>query len=66
MVINIMREFDIPLKERDWSQKWCVDVQNIASFKKLNGRFPLEISEGHTQDILKFKFHLWGTIWCFN
>ena len=51
MVINIMREFDIPLKERDWSQKWCVDVQNIASFKKLNGRFPLEISEGHTQDI---------------
>ena len=48
MVRNVMREFDVPLKEHYWAQKLSVDVQNIASSKKLNVRCPLEISEGNT------------------
>ena len=63
MVKSFMRAFDVPLKEHDWSQKWCVDVKNIASYKNLNGKCPLEISEGHIQVISKFIFHLWETIW---
>ena len=61
-----MREFDVPLKEHDWAQKCCVDVKNIDSSKNLNGRCPLEISEGHTQDISTFIFHLWEPIWYFK
>ena len=51
MVRNITREFDVPLKEHDWAQKWCDDVQNIASSKKINSRCLLESNEGHTQDV---------------
>ena len=58
-----MRAFDVPLKEQNWAQKWCVDVHNISSSKKLNGRGPLEIIEGHTQDIPKLRLHLWEPIW---
>ena len=66
MVRNIMTPFDVPLKEHDWEQKWCVDVKNIASSKNLNGRCLLEISEVHTQEISKFSFHFWETIWYFK
>ena len=45
MVRNVMRGFDVPLKEHNWAQKWCVDVHNIASSKNLNGRFLLEMIE---------------------
>ena len=41
-------------------------MQNIDSSKNLNLRCPLEISEGHTQEISKFRFHLWEPIWCFK
>ena len=51
MVRNVMRVFDVPLEKHYRSQKCCSDVHNIASSKKLNGMFPLEISEGHTRDI---------------
>ena len=51
MVGNFMRVFDVPLKEHYWSQKWCVGVNNISSSKNINGRCPLKISKGHTQDI---------------
>ena len=61
-----MREFTVPLKEHNWSQKWCVDVHNIASPKKLNGMCPLEISEVHTQEISKSRFNLWEPIWYFK
>ena len=47
-------------------RKWCVDVNNIHYSKNINGTFPLEIIEGHTQDISKFIFHLLETIWYFN
>ena len=66
MVRNVITEFDVPLKEHDWGQKWCVDVQNIAYSKNLNGRCLLEISEGHTQDISKFRFHLCEPIFYFK
>ena len=48
MVRNVMREFDVQLKEQDWAQKWCVDVHNIDSSKNIKGRCALEKSEGHT------------------
>ena len=63
MVINLMREFEVSLKEHYWSQKCCVDVHNISSSKNINRRFPLEINEEHTQDISELRFHLWETIW---
>ena len=62
MVRNVIMEFDVPLKEHDCSQKLCVDVHNIDSSKNIDVRFPLEISEGHTQEISKFRFHLWEPI----
>ena len=66
MVRNVMREFDVPLKEHNWAHKWCVDVHNIASSKNFNGSFPPAISEGHTRDISKYIFHLWEPIWYFK
>ena len=66
MVRNVMRLFDVPLEDHDWVEKWCVDMHNIASSKNLSGRCPLEISKGHTQDISKFRFHLWEPIWYFK
>ena len=62
MVKNFMRAFGVPPKEHNWSHKWCVDVHNIAPSKNLNGRCALEISEGYTQEISKFRFHLWEPI----
>ena len=66
MVRNVMRKFDVPLKEHDWEKKLCVGVNNIASSKKFNGRLPLEISKEHTQDISKFRFNLWDPTWYFK
>ena len=50
MGINVMREFDVSLKDKYWEQKYCVDVNNIAYSKNLNERCPLEINEGHTYE----------------
>ena len=61
-----MRAFDFPLKEHDWAQKWCADVHNIDSSEKINGSCSLKICEGHTQDISKFRFHLWEPMWYFK
>ena len=41
-------------------------MHNIASYKKINRRCSLEISELNTQDISKFISHLWETIWYFR
>ena len=54
------------MKDRDWLKTWCVDVHNIASSKKLYWIIPLEVSEGFTQDIPKFPFHIWEPIWYFK
>ena len=62
MVRNATRAFDVPLKENYRANKQCVDVQIIDSYKNLKGRFPIKISEGYTQDISKFRFHLWEPI----
>ena len=62
MVTNVMRAFDVPLKEHVRAHKCCVDVHNIASSKNINGGCPLEISEGHIQEVSKFRFHLWEPI----
>eukprot|EP00957_Ditylum_brightwellii_P110713 8443543-Ditylum_brightwellii.AAC.1 len=43
MVRNVMREFKLPIQENDWAQKWCADVHNIASSRKLHWRSPLEM-----------------------
>ena len=61
-----MKEFYMPFKEKYGAQKWCVNLHNKASSKKLNGGCPLEISEGQTQDISKLIFHLWEPIWYFR
>eukprot|EP00957_Ditylum_brightwellii_P164406 12516542-Ditylum_brightwellii.AAC.1 len=62
MVKNAMRKFNMPLKEHDWIQKWCVDVHNIASSGKLDWKSPLDFAVGHMQDISSFKFHMWEPI----
>ena len=49
MLSRVINKFKVPLKEHDWVQKWCVDVNNIASSKKFYWRSPLEVSEGFTQ-----------------
>ena len=66
MVRNVIRKFDVSLKEHDWVQKWCVDVHNIASSKKLDSRSHLEASEGFTQEISKFCFRIWEPSWYFK
>jgi hypothetical protein len=66
MVKKVMRAFQVPLSEHDWAQKWCVDVHNISASRKLAWKSPMAVSEGHTQDISPFRFHLWEPIWYFN
>ena len=44
----------------------CVNVNNIASSNNLDWIIPLEVSEGFTQEISKFCFHIWETIWYFK
>ena len=66
MVRNFITAFDVPLVKYHWAHNWFVDVKNIASSNNINGRCLLEVSEGHTQDILKFIFHLWEPIWYFE
>ena len=63
---NVTRKFKITLKYNDWVKKWYVGVHNTASSRKLNWRSPLEVSDGFTQDISKFHFHIWEPIWYFN
>ncbi len=59
MAKNVMRKFNVPLKEHDWVQKWCVDVHNIASSRKLDWKSLLDCAVGHTQNISTFRFHMW-------
>eukprot|EP00957_Ditylum_brightwellii_P019115 1439706-Ditylum_brightwellii.AAC.1 len=54
MVKNVMRRFNVPLKGHDWVQKWCVDVHNIASSRKMDWKSPLDVAVEHTQDISGF------------
>eukprot|EP00957_Ditylum_brightwellii_P027205 2056479-Ditylum_brightwellii.AAC.1 len=61
-----MRKFKVPLKEHDWVQKWCLDVHNIASSRKLDWKFPLDVPVRHTQDISGFRFHIWEPIWYYK
>ena len=42
------------------------EIGYIASYKKLYWRSPLGVSQGFTQYILKFCFHIWDPIWCFK
>jgi hypothetical protein len=66
MVTNVMREFRVPLTEHDWAQKWCCDVHNAASSRKLNWLSPNTVADGHTCDISKFRFHIWEPIWYYE
>eukprot|EP00957_Ditylum_brightwellii_P042386 3209252-Ditylum_brightwellii.AAC.1 len=50
MVKNVMKKLNVPLKEHDWVQKWCMDVHNKASSRKLDWKSPLD-AIGHMQDI---------------
>ena len=62
MVRNVMRKFKVSFKEHDWVKKCCVHIKNIASYKKVYWRSPLEGSEGFTQDISIYRFHIWEPI----
>ena len=66
MARKIIKKFKVPLKENYWAQKWCVDVHNISSSKKLDRTIPLEVSEGFTQEISKFSFHIREKVLYFN
>eukprot|EP00957_Ditylum_brightwellii_P159480 12139903-Ditylum_brightwellii.AAC.1 len=66
MVKNVMRKFNVLLKEHDWVQKWCVDVHNTASSRKLDWKSSLDVAVGHTQDITGFRFHMWEPIWYYK
>jgi hypothetical protein len=66
MVRNVMRTFKVPLKKHDWVQKWVCDVHNILANRRLGWRTPLEKSEGHLQDISRFRFHMWEPIWYYE
>ena len=66
MVMNTMKKFEVPLKNNDWVKKWFVDVHNIALPKKLDWISLLKVSEGFTQDISKFYFHIWEPVWFLN
>ena len=61
-----MRNFKVTFKDNDLVKKLCVYVHNIVSSKKLDCRSPLEVSEGFTQEISKFYFHVWEPICYFN
>lgn len=66
MVRSCIRQFKVPLGKHDWVQKWCVDVHNVLASEKLGWQTPLAISEGHTPDISKFRFHIWEPIWYYD
>ena len=61
MVRNVMSAFDVPPKEHYWAHTCCVDVQNIASSKNINGRYPLEMSEGNTRTFQESDL-IWGSL----
>ena len=66
MVKNVMRQFNAPLNEHDWAQKWCTEVHNCSASRKLGWKSPNEISEGYTQDISKFWFHFYEPMWYYQ
>lgn len=66
MVRNCMRAFNVPLAHHDWCQKWCCDVHNIASSRKLNWHSPVSLAHGHTPDISPFRFHIWEPVWYYQ
>ena len=41
-------------------------MRNVASSRALDWACPLELSTGRTQDISKFRFHLWEPIWYYE
>eukprot|EP00957_Ditylum_brightwellii_P022949 1731998-Ditylum_brightwellii.AAC.1 len=41
-------------------------MHNIAAPKKLEWKSPMEVSEGHTQDISEFRFHIWEPVWYYK
>ena len=62
MVKRCLREFDAPLSRHGWCQKWCVDVRNHVSSRKLKWRTPHEVLTGETPDISVFRFHFWESV----
>ena len=65
MVKRVTRKFNVPLSKHDWVQKYCCDVHNILSCRSLNWEYPLTVDSGNTQDISKFRFHMWEPVWYF-
>ena len=66
MVRNCHRAFKIPYKYHNWTQRWCCDCHNISSIRKLDWNSPNDIHLGYTQDISKFRFHVWEPIWYYE
>ena len=65
MVKRVTRKFNVPLSKHDWVQKYCCDVHNILACRYLNWESPLTVDSGNTQDISKFRFHMWEPVWYF-
>ncbi|MGH3053473.1 MAG: hypothetical protein ACRDL7_00670, partial [Gaiellaceae bacterium] len=63
MVRVVMRTSKAPLGKHDWCQKWCCDIHNHTSNRKLGWRTPFEVNTGHTPDISMFRFYFWEPIW---
>ena len=66
MVRNCHRALKIPYQYHNWTQKWCCDCHNIASSRRLDWKSPDDLHLGYTQDISKFRFHVWEPIWYFE
>ena len=46
--------------------KWCKDVHNVLSMRKLGWRTPKEVLMGNTPDMSMFKFHVWEDVCCLD
>jgi hypothetical protein len=67
MVRICHKEFSIPFEHHHWTQKWCCDVHNIASSRKLNYLSPDAIQDGYLPDISPFRFYVWWEpIWHYD
>lgn len=63
MVRRVLRNTGAPLVEHDWCQLYCVQIHNHLACRRNNNATPLQLSEGSTPDVSKFRFYFWEPIW---
>ena len=66
MIKNVLWQSRASMELCNWTAMYCCQINNHVSHRSLHYKTPMEISNGHTPDISKFRFHIYEPLWYFD